>query len=305
VGKARDAKAWNDIDHSLAGLKLTNLAEEMHEYIRKEEARIQFENRGNLNASATIHLILQMKEQCSHDLANKAYAIYCDVWQTQGRKKSASFVRAVYTFGILPILRARANAIAAECGRWASRTGLPLAISNPTLKAFKLRMEQLEDRWRRLLEAEAKECEYIQPEEDLPAVPTAKDQPSGRQGRSSEAKAMTWEAVDISFLSDERVQIRNGNVIETRNYAELGFDDHRNGKPNRSWSFLRALAKYDGIIRDARNMSEDWSKVEKRIQEIRRRLRKHFGISSDPVPFIEGTGYRALFKIRRSRSFDT
>ena len=40
---------WQDIDHSLVSLKLTDLAEEMHNQIRKDEARIQFENLHNLN----------------------------------------------------------------------------------------------------------------------------------------------------------------------------------------------------------------------------------------------------------------
>jgi hypothetical protein len=54
-------------------------------------------------------------------------------------------------------------------------------------------------------------------------------------------------------------------------------------------------------IHEARGRA--WSIVEKRIQEIRRALRKHFRISSDPIPFIPGTGYKAAFKISCSPSF--
>ena len=35
---------WELIDHRLVGLKLTNLAEEMHESIRAEIGQIQFDN---------------------------------------------------------------------------------------------------------------------------------------------------------------------------------------------------------------------------------------------------------------------
>ena len=116
-------------------------------------------------------------------------------------------------------------------------------------------------------------------------------QPSG-------AEAVTWDAIEISFLSDERVQIRNGANRETLNYAEFGFQDARNGKPNRAWEALRVLAAQRGIIGDAATVGK-WPEFEKRVQEIRKVLRKHFGISADPIPFVEveGTGYQVLFKI--------
>src|ERR1019366_3330445 len=128
---------------------------------------------------------------------------------------------------------------------------------------------------------------------DMPA------QPSG-------AEAVTWDAIEISFLSDERVQIRNGANRETLNYAEFGFQDARNGKPNRAWEALRVLAAQRGIIGDAATVGK-WPEFEKRVQEIRKVLRKHFGISADPIPFVEveGTGYQVLFKISCSPSFHT
>jgi hypothetical protein len=39
------------------------------------------------------------------------------------------------------------------------------------------------------------------------------------------------------------------------------------------------------------------------VQEIRRVLREHFAISSEPLPFVESHGYRAQFKIICSPSF--
>jgi hypothetical protein len=114
---------------------------------------------------------------------------------------------------------------------------------------------------------------------------------------SGTASATTWDKIEISFLSDERVQIRAGKLLETRNYAEFGFEDRRNGTPNRAWVTLRALAEQRGIIRQPTNAHRDWPQVEKGIQEIREILRKHFSIASDPIPFVRGAGYRACFKI--------
>jgi hypothetical protein len=126
------------------------------------------------------------------------------------------------------------------------------------------------------------------------------------KAESASASAADWGTVEIMFLSDTRVQIRNGADTDTCNYAELGFADRRdrkNGKPNQAWATLRVLAQAGGTIPDTKNTRTSWSKLEKRMQEIRRRLREHFGIPADPLPFIAGTGYRALFKIGCGPSF--
>jgi hypothetical protein len=68
---------------------------------------------------------------------------------------------------------------------------------------------------------------------------------------------------------------------------------------------LCALAEEKGILRDGAKAGVKWTKVEKRIQEIRKVLRRHFGITTDPLPFIEGTGYQARFKIGCGPSFYT
>jgi hypothetical protein len=114
-----------------------------------------------------------------------------------------------------------------------------------------------------------------------------------------------WEQIEIIFLSDERVQILNGKCIETRNYAEFGFQDGRNQNPNRAWETLRRLGELRGIIKDGTQGRLPWPKVEKRVQEIRRVFREHFRISSDPVPFVERTGYQARFKIYCGPSYRT
>ena len=146
------------------------------------------------------------------------------------------------------------------------------------------------------------------------ALPPAKEgsakETSGVSGADmpthpSGTEAATWETIEISFLSDERVQIRNGAKSETRNYAEFGFADGRSKKANQAWETLRVLATEGGTIRDGARMSRTWPKVEKRMQEIRKVLRKHFRISTDPIPFVEGTGYQARFKIGCSPSFHT
>ncbi len=153
---------WEDIDHSLVSLGLTNLAEEMQSQIEADERRIQFENRGNLNGNAVPSLVLKMKQDRADESARRTYEIYCDVWQKQGYMKSAAFVRAVCARGIVPVFRARKGAIAAQFAMFAGRTSFPPALRDATMKGFQLNMQRLEDRWRRRLEIEAKECEHAE-----------------------------------------------------------------------------------------------------------------------------------------------
>ena len=135
---------------------------------------------------------------------------------------------------------------------------------------------------------------------------TAAEQEQARGSpQSSGAGAATWDTIEISFLSDERIQIRNGTDTKPYNYAELGFADSRNGKPNQAWLTLRDLAENRGMIKFAERGIVLWPKVEKRIQEIRKALRSHFTITSDPFLFKEGIGYQARFKISTSPSFHT
>jgi hypothetical protein len=126
------------------------------------------------------------------------------------------------------------------------------------------------------------------------------------QSRASVA-AITWNSIEIVFLSDHSVQIRNGTEAKPLNYAEFGFVDRRNGNPNRAWGMLRTLAKERGVIRDHRSSGQAWPEIEKRIQEIRKTLREYFDLSADttdPIPYVAGTGYQARFKIGCGPSFN-
>lgn len=128
-----------------------------------------------------------------------------------------------------------------------------------------------------------------------------------RRGRSSEVPLdapTSWENIEIWFLSDVKVQIRvNGVITEPCNYAELGFEDGRDETPTQAWALLRVLAELEGTVHDGRQAHMPWPKVEKRIQEIRKALQRHFGIAANPISFVEGTGYVTNFKIGCKRSF--
>jgi hypothetical protein len=121
----------------------------------------------------------------------------------------------------------------------------------------------------------------------------------------SRLRIENWEDLEIAFLSDTRVQFRAGTELATYNYEELGFGDRRSGKPNSAWVEFRNLAKLNGNLRNAGNTRGQWPAVEKRIQEVRKRLRSCFGQKADPIPFVKGEGYCAQMKISCAHSFHT
>jgi hypothetical protein len=252
---------WQDIDHRLVVLKLIELGEELRTKTKADESRIRFENRLNMNSNTVPSLLLRMRVERSDERARREYEIYRAVWQTQGYVKSAAFVRGVGAH-IVRMLGRRANSIANWFSRFVRQTNLPFSLRTAHLKSLDLRMQQLQGRWHRRIEIEAKECEHaerrerdnaravlrrlpVPPNERVtPILPSAREpvsQPSlpEQKGSNTEPQAVTasdmitksstagtatWEEINISFLSDERIQIRNGPVLETRNYCSPSYE---------------------------------------------------------------------------------
>jgi hypothetical protein len=157
---ADDKSHWGLIDHALVGLKLTNLAEEMHESIRAEIGQIQFDNLGNSNSQAVPTLIIAMHLRRTDEWIEETYRAYCEVWEKQRGKKTADFIRAVSANAIPVIISARTNAVIAELSGQCARTGSPTGPHNARMESFKSSMSRLATRWARKLEIEAKECEH-------------------------------------------------------------------------------------------------------------------------------------------------
>jgi hypothetical protein len=136
-----------------------------------------------------------------------------------------------------------------------------------------------------------------------------------------EPPPLAWDKdVSIIFLSDERVQVKRGDQFATMNYAEFGFEDKRNGKPDQAWVLLREMAENKGVLqkqdrrvpesvlKPARDRDKElhralevqarqWAKTQKHVETIRKRLREHFQIpDGDPVP-ATAAGYQTAFQL--------
>ena len=113
---------------------------------------------------------------------------------------------------------------------------------------------------------------------------------------------VSWEQVRIKVLSDFSVQISvNGKRLPPSTYEELGFADTRGGasKPNLAWNVFLELANRKGVLRPN---SANRSQLQKQMQNLRRRLRDHFKMTTDPLPFEEGRGYCAQFGLEVSEA---
>ena len=125
-------------------------------------------------------------------------------------------------------------------------------------------------------------------------------------GRPRPTPALKWEDVDISFLSDERIQVQIVSQRATYNYAEFGCMDKRTGRPNKVWEILKTLALAHGVIPDInRPANKSWPAMEKQLEKLRKLLKYQFHLSEDPLPFRRGTGYRLQCKIGNAASFDS
>jgi len=180
-----------------------------------------------------------------------------------------------------------------ESAAWEEFTGYPPEVTRPAsgqahadLDSIRARKQQwIYKGYQRLAAARGTECT------------------GSHHYPTTQSGATDWQDIEIEFLSDERVQIRIGQRLETCNYSEMGFKDRRSGKPNLAWITLRLLAEQGGTIKVAEK-DRTWEKVEKRIQGIRKSLRCYFELSSDPLPFVKGGGFRARFKIHTGPSYE-
>jgi hypothetical protein len=89
-----------------------------------------------------------------------------------------------------------------------------------------------------------------------------------------------------------------------------GIQQQKNGAPVLAWQTLRAIAESKGSISVASD-NKNWAYVEKRIQEIRKALRRLFSPTDDPLPYVKKTqpgvefGYCAQFNIVCGPSYES
>ena len=119
----------------------------------------------------------------------------------------------------------------------------------------------------------------------------------------------SWQNVTIRFTSEAQVQATiNGVFQPVQSYEALGFADGRTTNPNFAWQALQELARQGGTLGSVPKFCEwakNWEAVEKRMEEVRELLRRHFQTDADPVPFVKDEGYKTAFRIDPGSAFTT
>ena len=118
----------------------------------------------------------------------------------------------------------------------------------------------------------------------------------------SPAPPTEWADVELRFLSELKLQaVVNARLQEPWNYAEMGFEDRRTGKPTKAWETLIEIARAAGVLKVDRSPN-GYAEQAKRIEEIRKNLRSKFSLAANPLPLKNNT-YRARFKVILAEAF--
>ena len=135
-----------------------------------------------------------------------------------------------------------------------------------------------------------------------PIASPAQEQPASlpQSDAKPRLKAHDWEDIEMSFVGDHDVEIRIGGEVQTFNYKAIaGFENRHTGKPSQLWTMLRVFGSFpNGTMPDDARTGKNWEAIRKQIERTSEALRKHFGMTGDPFPYIRGTGYHARLKIR-------
>lgn len=105
-----------------------------------------------------------------------------------------------------------------------------------------------------------------------------------------------WPKVSVRFLSDRDILLSDSKETKPADFASLGFNDERTGKPDVSWEFLLEIGKNNG---ESETIPKgERGTIKKRKQKITDTLRKIFKNQSEPFDdFFKTKKYKALFQI--------
>ncbi len=110
-----------------------------------------------------------------------------------------------------------------------------------------------------------------------------------------------WENIKMEFTADEKLIVSCGSISKTLEPEHLRMKDQRTGRPMEQWIMLKAFALKNGEI--------DWSKIperdkpvrKKQKQELSKKLKRVFQISTDPISWNRGDcSYICRFRITES-----
>jgi hypothetical protein len=116
-----------------------------------------------------------------------------------------------------------------------------------------------------------------------------------------------WEHVTIQFLDYDKVKIQAPNKFsKVVNFRKMGFENQKNGKPNKQWELFYDLARYRGDLSwtittyrkkvDSHPLSTP--KIRKQIQRLSNTLKEYFNINDAPFyDYVKIGAYKTKFSL--------
>jgi len=114
-----------------------------------------------------------------------------------------------------------------------------------------------------------------------------------------------WEHITIQFLDYDKVRIQAPNKFsKVVNFRKMGFENQKNGKPNKQWELFYDLARYRGDLSwtittyrkkvDSHPLSTP--KIRKQIQRLSESLKQYFNINEPPFyDYVKYEAYKTKF----------
>ena len=114
-----------------------------------------------------------------------------------------------------------------------------------------------------------------------------------------------WEHITIQFLDYDKVKIQAPNKFnKVVNFRKMGFENQKNGKPNKQWELFYDLSRYRGDLSwtittyrkkvDSHPLSTP--KIRKQIQRLSESLKQYFNINEAPFyDYVKYEAYKTKF----------
>ncbi len=146
---------WNQIDHELVGHKLSLISSDLQPRAFSDENRVRSELRQTGNGGGLASQLVTVHVQLTDEWIARTYEAYCETWHTQGKQKSAAFIRAVFQGALVPLVAIRQSA---TLSHFARTQGHSCAIAGGYLVRS---LTKLRGAWWDKLEIEAEACKYL------------------------------------------------------------------------------------------------------------------------------------------------
>jgi len=116
-----------------------------------------------------------------------------------------------------------------------------------------------------------------------------------------------WEHITIQFLDYDKVRIQAPNKFnKVVNFRKMGFENQKNGKPNKQWELFYNLSRYRGDLswtittyrRKVDSHPLSTPKIRKQIQRLSNTLKRYFNINDAPFyDYIKIGAYKTKFSL--------